>query len=180
MEDQLLKHILFSRLDDKFNKYKFNEFTTIIEDILNNAEYQKLDYYSQHLNVSRLQHSLNVAYYTYLWSKKLKLDYISATRGAMLHDFFLYDWKEKKQTPKTHAFQHPLAALKNARQHFEINNIMEDCILNHMWPMSYSFPKTPEGQIVQIADKYSATLEVSHQAYKLAKLKTMVLLGSDK
>ena len=30
-------------------------------------------------------------------AKKLGLDYVSATRGAMLHDLFLYDWRTPKK-----------------------------------------------------------------------------------
>ncbi len=173
-----MKHILRSKLKETFNANKINEFTLIIEDILQNEEYQKLDYYNQHLNVSRLQHSLNVAYYTYLWTKKLGLDYISATRGAMLHDFFLYNWQDKNETPSEHAYNHPKVALKNAKKYFKINKIMEDCILNHMWPMSKNIPLTKEGNILSMADKYCATFEVTNQAYQFVKLKTMILFSS--
>lgn len=172
---------LNSILKSNINKTSVNkdEFIEIIKDILENTEYQKLDYYYQHLNVSRLQHSLNVAYYSYILAKKLKLDYFSATRGAMLHDFFLYNWQEK-ETAQEHAFNHPKKALINAKQHFEINPIMEDCILNHMWPLSENAPKTKEGYIIQLADKYSATAEVSIQIYEIIKNKTITLLKSSK
>ena len=54
---------------------------------------------------------------------------------------------------------------------------MEDCILNHMWPATNTKPKTMEGHIVQIADKYSATVEVSKQSYRFVKGKTLNILA---
>ena len=50
-------------------------------------------------------------------AKKLRLDYVSATRGAMLHDLFLYDWRTPKKdrvNKKMHAFTHGEIALNNA------------------------------------------------------------------
>ena len=64
---------------------------------------------------------LHVAYYTYLICKKFKLDYFSAARAAMLHDFFLYDWRTGTDHEGAHAFTHPETALSNAIEHFEIN-----------------------------------------------------------
>ena len=71
--------------------------------ITTNREFKKLAYFSHHIYTSRYQHSINVAYYTYKMAKALKLDYVSATRGAMLHDFFLYYWQDDKLTIKEHS-----------------------------------------------------------------------------
>ncbi|NLC96252.1 MAG: HD domain-containing protein [Erysipelotrichaceae bacterium] len=155
-----------------------NEFILIISEIIENAEFQKLEYYSQHLNTSRLQHSINVAYYTYKMSKSLELDYISATKGALLHDFFLYNWQDKNHNFTEHKYMHPIAALENSKKYFEVNEIMEDCILNHMWPVTHTRPKTAEGHIVQLADKYSASIEMSSQSYRFLKGKTLRLFAA--
>ena len=95
---------------------KLSEFTSIISDILTNREFKKLAYFSHHIYTSRYQHSINVAYYTYKMAKALKLDYVSATRGAMLHDFFLYYWQDDKLTIKEHSDLHPKIALENAKK----------------------------------------------------------------
>lgn len=156
---------------------KLSEFTSIISDILTNREFKKLAYFSHHIYTSRYQHSINVAYYTYKMAKALKLDYVSATRGAMLHDFFLYYWQDDKLTIKEHSDLHPKITLENAKKYFEVNEIMEDCILNHMWPMTSTMPKTMEGKLVQTADKYSASVEVSKESLKMVKVKTFGLLA---
>ena len=118
--------------------------------------------YRQHCNTSCYKHCMQVAYYTYVACKKLKLDYVSATRGAMLHDLFLYDWRNKSITstlPGLHAFVHPLIALENANKLFKLNNLEQDIIIKHMWPVTLKFPTYKESYIVTIMDKYSACVE---------------------
>ena len=46
--------------------------------------------YKQHYETSTFDHCYMVSYYCYKVCKKLKLDYKSAARAGMLHDFFLY------------------------------------------------------------------------------------------
>ena len=105
---------------------------------------------------------MQVAYFTFIACKNLHLDYVSATRAAMLHDLFLYDWRKKyrkMELPGLHAFVHPKIALKNASELFSLNPIEQDVIAKHMWPVTFSFPKYKESYIVTIMDKYSACLE---------------------
>ena len=68
------------------------EFINIIQDLIKHPTVKQMRNYNQHAQVSCYQHCMQVAYYTYFICKKLNLDYVSATRGAMLHDLFLYDW----------------------------------------------------------------------------------------
>jgi uncharacterized protein len=139
------------------------EFYNIIEDLLNNTTVQQMRRFNQHAGVSCYEHCMQVAYYTYLICKKLNLDYISATRGAMLHDLFLYDWhthkREDKKWSSFHAFKHPKVALQNASSIFQLNAIEQDVILNHMWPVTIKVPHYKETVIVTFADKLSATQE---------------------
>lgn len=128
------------------------EFHSYIDDILVNEDILKLDDFYQHIATSRLQHSMNVAYYTFLIAKKFHLHVEEATRAALLHDFFLYDWRTTSLG--YHPSEHPRQALINARKHFLITPLMEDAIVKHMWPMY------KESWIVTFADKYAATLEI--------------------
>lgn len=137
------------------------EFIEIVADITAVDEYQKLKNYTHHHAFTRYQHCVNVAWYTYLWTKASGLDYVSATRGAMLHDFFVYEWKTEQPISGRHSVVHPRIALENSMKYFEVNDIMKDCIVNHMWPNTIHAPKTAEGIIVTLADKYCATLEWS-------------------
>jgi len=137
------------------------EFKEIIRDIATNPNITALKEHIQHNNSSRYYHCLCVSYYTYYICKKLRLDYISAARGAMLHDFYYYDWRNKKVEgqKKFHAFRHPSIALKNALDIFELNDKEKDIIKKHMWPLTIKFPSYPESYIVTLVDKYCATIE---------------------
>ncbi len=141
------------------------EFMECIKDIINLSEIKELDNFVQHCNTSRLQHSLNVAYYSFLWAKKRGLDYKSVARAGMLHDLYLYDWRQVK-TEQHHAFHHPKEALKNAQMLTELNDIEKDAIVNHMWPLSEAAPKYKESYILSWVDKYCAVVEVILQFYK--------------
>lgn len=138
------------------------EFFNIIDAIISNETVQKMKYYRQHCDTSCYEHCLHVAYYTYFVCKKLGLDYTSATRAAMLHDLFLYDWRKKYRDvdlPGLHAFVHPKIALKNSIKIFDLNAKEQDIILKHMWPVTFALPKYIESYIVTFMDKYSAVRE---------------------
>lgn len=143
-------------------KYQLTEFFEIIKDIISNDTVRQMKNFRQHCNTSCYQHCMQVAYYTYIACKKMRLDYVSATRAAMVHDLFLYDWRKKYRNvdlPGLHAFVHPKIALKNASKLFDLNDIEKDVISKHMWPVTFGFPKYMESYIVTIMDKYSACLE---------------------
>lgn len=70
------------------NNADFNEFEMIINDIITNKQVLKMKNYRQHCDTNTYDHCYNAAKYCYKICKKLNLDYKSATRAAMLHDFF--------------------------------------------------------------------------------------------
>ena len=76
-----------------------------------------------------------------------------------MHDFYLYDTHDSKYAKK-HIQTHPSIALKNAQKYFKLDPVEVDCIIHHMWPRVKGKPRTKEGYIVTIADKYAASLEV--------------------
>ncbi len=139
-------------------------FLTAVCDITADPDYQKLKNYVHHKSTTRYQHCLNVAWYTFLWCKNAGLNAKSAARGAMCHDFYLYDNDTFYRTGMRHTVVHPRYALLNTRLHFETDEVMEDCILYHMWPSGLGKPKTPEGVIICLADKYCASLEIGKKA----------------
>lgn len=137
------------------------EFKEIIKDITENSSVVSLKQHVQHMKGSRYKHCYEVAFYTYVISKKLGLDYISATRGAMLHDFYFYDWRNKgvEGQKHFHAYRHPRIALNNATENFDLNEVEKDIILKHMWPLTFRLPRFSESYIVTFVDKYCATKE---------------------
>ena len=101
-------------------------------------EVQSMSAFTQHGRVSCLEHSLSVAYYSYWLCRRLRLrvDGESLIRGALLHDFFLYDWHTVGRQYGLHGFTHPATALKNARQRFRLSHKAENVIASHMWPLT--------------------------------------------
>lgn len=138
------------------------EYYETVQDILDHEEFQKLKDYFHH-NSSIYHHVHDVAYLSYRISKYLKLDYRSTARGALLHDFFLYDWRNHDvpdlPREKFHGLEHPRIALANAKKHFSLNDIEEDIIKKHMWPLTITPPKYRESYIVSFADKYLSSKE---------------------
>ncbi|MBR2669107.1 MAG: HD domain-containing protein [Solobacterium sp.] len=161
-----MTHILGSKRDFlDWNDEDAMEFLEIIKDIADHPEFRKLEQFTHHLHTNRYQHCLNVSWYTYLWAKKLGLNYKEAARGALLHDFFLYDYRSNPPIKGNHNEIHPIAAFTNAEKYFEVTDIMRDCILRHMWPNTSASPETREGYLVSVADKYCAGIEVGSKSY---------------
>ncbi len=93
------------------------EYNSIVQDILNNKEFLKTKNFYHH-NSSIYEHVLRVSYLSYKICKYLKFDFKSAARGGLLHDFFLYDWRNHSEPElakeKFHGIEHPRIALKNS------------------------------------------------------------------
>ena len=113
--------------------------------ILNSPGMQMEQQFIQHGSVTCFDHSLAVAYLS-LWivlRLGLRLDLRSLVRGALLHDYFLYDWHEK-----------------DASRDFELNCIEQDIIEKHMFPLNLTPPRFAESVVVTCADKICACFEV--------------------
>lgn len=130
-----------------------------IAEILHHENFLKLRTYTHHGRITRKDHTLQVAEIVFASSRRRGLDYISATRGALLHDFFFYNWRFEGR--KLHAFKHPSIACKNAIEVFGINAIEQDAILRHMWPLTITPPRYHESMLVCMADKAAALNDYS-------------------
>ena len=141
---------------------KYQEFYDSISNIIHHPVVQEMKKYSQHCQTNCYQHCLAVAYHNFCICKKLNLDAVSAARGGMLHDLFLYDWREhyKETGNRFHALTHPKEALKNASKYFELNEIEREIIIKHMWPLTIKPPKYPETYIICLTDKYCGAVEI--------------------
>lgn len=136
------------------------EFQNIIKELINNKTVQEMKKYKQHYETTCFDHCYTAAYYCFLICKKYHLDYKSATRAAMLHDLFLYDWRVRQPDRKGfHAFTHGKKACENACKLFDLNEKEKDIIIKHMWPVTIEFPKSIEGFVLTLVDKYCAVSE---------------------
>ena len=149
------------------------EYVDCIDDLVQNEAVQSMETFVQHNSTSCLKHSLTVSYRSYLLCKRLGLDYRSAARGGLLHDFFLYDWHMQRSENRFHTFTHPEIALKNAVGMFSLNKKEKDIIENHMWPLTVRLPKYRESYIVSIIDKYCALMEMGYVPNDLLSLRAV-------
>ena len=154
------------------------DFSLILEPVLANEWVQQMRNFNQHGDTSCFAHSYRVSRYSYRVCRFLGLDSESAARGAMLHDFFLYSWKQEDMKGSEHLWFHPMVALETAEREFELNDKEKDIIVKHMWPVTHELPDYAESLIVSTMDKYSAVLEagnymirkMNHMRYKYSTL----------
>ena len=138
---------------------KMHNFFSLVNDILAHPEVQKMENFIQHGTTTCLSHSLYVAYTAYCLATSLKVNTREVARGAMLHDFYLYDWHIKGDRKGLHGFTHPKDALKNATHYFELSDIKMQIIERHMWPLTLKPPTKKASLIVTLCDKYCTVLE---------------------
>lgn len=132
--------------------FKDKEFQKITDDIINNKKFNELSNIKHH-GISRKEHSVKIAYYSYKIARRLNWDYVSCARGGLLHDFFLNGNERTKIQRFTDTFVHPRVALKAAKETFDINKVEENIIISHMFPLYLSLPKYKESVLVNLVDK---------------------------
>ncbi len=131
-------------------------------------EYEKTQ--RQHGNTTCFKHSVSVAYLS-VWMAKVfraEVDMKSLVRGALLHDYFLYDWREGDPSHKWHGFTHAKTACRNAERDFELNDVEKDIILKHMFPLNIRPPKYKESVLICLADKLCALIETTSNIVPIA------------
>ena len=130
-------------------------------DVLASPRMQALRGFIQHGRVTRYEHCLSVCYIALRLAQRMNIwvDERSMVRGALLHDYFLYDWHDPENLRLLHGFTHPGEALRSALEEFELNAIERDVIHRHMFPLTPVPPHCREALLVSIADKVSAVLE---------------------
>lgn len=132
-----------------------SEFNQIIKPYLI-SEFNKLKNIKHH-GITRYDHSLRVAYYTYVVTKFLHFNYEEATIAALLHDFFIDEVDNEIIIFRLR--RHPKYALKNASKYFYLTDLQKDIIITHMFPVTFTPPKYLESWIVDIVDDISAIYE---------------------
>lgn len=166
------------------DKEKDKDFFDTVGDLYFTDEVQGLRVYPQHSNINRLDHITSVTYMSYVITKRRGLDCKAAARGAVLHDLFYYDWHDKAMWHRPHGYKHPRFALTNARElNKNITPKEENIILRHMFPLTVIPPKSREGFIVSLADKYCATRELliaDHERFRQSFEKRKKGFGAEK
>ncbi len=134
-------------------------FVSVFKQLEADAGLSEMKKYIQHGHTSTFRHVCSVAKGSYWFSTRLnhlgiKTDNLSLIRGALLHDYFLYDWHINDDSRPLHGFYHPIAALRNAKKVATLTKKEENIIRTHMWPLSLRhIPLCREAVIVCLFDK---------------------------
>ncbi|MCM1568581.1 MAG: phosphohydrolase [Roseburia sp.] len=135
-------------------------------DILYSHNFKSTKGYIQHGNMTVNRHCVNVAKYSLAFSDRLHIpcNRRELIRGALLHDYFLYDWHDPEHAGlhNLHGFYHPGIALRNALEEYPLTEREKDIIKKHMWPLTMVPPACREAWIVTAVDKWCSLLETIH------------------
>lgn len=116
--------------------------------------------YIQHGSITVYAHCVNVARMSVRIAKWLpiQVNMDALVIGALLHDYFLYDWHDGKGR-HFHGFTHPECAKRNAEMDYTLSPRVKNIIARHMFPLTPVPPTCTEAWIVCIADKICAIEE---------------------
>ena len=172
----------------RITEYKLaKELFTRGKDIILSPEAQVLKTFTQHGETTVFEHCLSVAKFSLLMAHflertlKIDIDKDSLVRGALLHDYFLYDWHDKTVPGRrVHGFTHPGTAMRNAERDFGLNDLERDIISKHMFPVTPFPPMHRESVIVNLADKWCAlceTLKLDVSSYIIYRVNFNIALA---
>ena len=151
------------RWKKKYDEYHMtrNQIKMYAQDILNSRNFHKTKEHIQHGNITVNRHVMDVACCSILLSKRLgiRCSQKELIRGALLHDYFLYDWHVPDKSHRLHGFTHAGQALMNAEKDFILGQIERDMIKRHMFPLNPIPPRYRESLILCVADKICALQE---------------------
>ncbi len=152
-----LKKIPEKKLPEK----KLKKFRRVLNETRQESRFDQNKNYIQHGRTSVRTHCINVAQTSYYIAHRFRIpvNEKALIRGALLHDYFLYDWHENNLKNKIHGFTHPGTALKEASKDFDLSPVEQDMIVHHMFPLTPTPPRSREGVILCIADKLCALKE---------------------
>ena len=132
-------------------------------EIFESVNFRRTAGHIQHGTVSVQEHCKEVARTSLRASRKLRLGCRERelVRGALLHDYFLYDWHvgAPAKWSNLHGFHHPRIALLNAMKEYKLTKREQDIIRKHMWPLTVKPPLCREAWLVTLVDKYCALKE---------------------
>ena len=146
------------------------ELEELYQYFLNNEKIKKMNDIQLHRGSSCYIHSFRVAKRAIqiALSSNRKYNLKNVLIGAILHDYYLYDWRTNKALLKKHGRRHPFVANENAKKDFDISPEVSEIILSHMWPLNLRyFPYSKEAKLVNYVDDITATKEaLTSRRYK--------------
>ena len=131
----------------------------LIDNIITKDKYQSMKTYYAHKNISCYEHSIKVCKgcLDFVEKHKIKCNIEDLIKGALLHDYYLYDWHKQKRF-NFHGLKHHRISINNAKKDYETNRRIENMIYSHMFPLTFwTIPLYKESWILTLIDKTEAT-----------------------
>lgn len=155
------KNVIITGEGDEMNRRLQEQSAEKLSSYLGDKRLMKMKEYVQHGDVSTYDHAVLVAFYSCMLACRLRLKYDERAliRGALLHDYYLYDWHEKEAWHKWHGFRHPRFAMENAQRDFHLSEKEIEIIRKHMWPLTIIPPRCKEAWIVNGTDTWISLIE---------------------
>ena len=156
----------------ELTKEEKNELAEIYQRFLNDEKVQRMNDIQMHRGSSCYIHSFRVAKLCVKKAARYKRysldDLKNVLIASILHDYYLYDWREHRELKKKHGRKHPLVACANAVRDFNISKEVQEIIKTHMWPLTPKlYPKTKEAKLVNRMDNHIAIREaLTFRAFK--------------
>lgn len=139
------------------------EVEELLSDYINHPKVREMRAFTQHGSITTYDHCERVAEMSLKLNRKFRIgaDEEKLAVGALLHDFYLYDWHDDDGgSHRLHGFTHPEQARQNAVEIFDIDEKEQEIIRTHMWPLTLNaIPKSREAAIVCLADKWCSLQE---------------------
>ena len=138
-------------------------FRQCMSEMVEHPAIQILKQIPQHKGGTTFSHCVNVANTAYRLAKRLRwdIDIRTLVRGAMLHDYYLYDPETMPDSDYRHSLVHPKLAVANAEEHFTLSERERNMIYSHMWPIPGApLPRCREAWLLCLADKICAQQEM--------------------
>ena len=145
-----------------------NEVRRLGEGIIGTEEFMRAYDETHHKATSVAKHSEDVACTSLRITRFLEkfgvdVDHEILVNAALCHDLGMLDRDDKFDDDKVCHREHPIHSVDVAKNIIDdYNDTVHDAIVNHMWPIAGSMPKSKEGKIITFADKYCALKDVRH------------------
>lgn len=140
----------------RLDSHQLQRFDALASAYLQDQRVQDMSRYVQHGHTTTYAHCVHVARESYALATRLnlKVDFENLVVGALLHDFYRYDWHDRSTSQPYHATRHPLYAAENAVQLLQVNPEVKSIIETHMWPLPPDrIPRSREAWVVCMVDK---------------------------
>ncbi len=145
-----------------------NEVRRLGEGVIGSEEFMRAYDETHHRATSVAKHSEDVActgirLCRFLERFGVDTNHQDIVNAALCHDLGMLDRDSIYMDDRECHRLHPAGSVNVAKSILsDYNDTVEDAISNHMWPVAGDFPKTKEGRIITIADKYCAMKDVRH------------------